>query len=44
MIRSELTAIAWLALAVCAAILVVTAHRADPCHGVACEEFDVFRP
>jgi hypothetical protein len=44
MIRSELTAIAWLALAVCAAILVVTAHRADPCHGVTCEEFDVFRP
>ena len=44
MFRPELTVVAWLALALCAAILVVTAHRADPCLGVACEEFDVFRP
>jgi len=43
MFRPELT-VAWLALALYAAILVVTGDRADPCVGVACEEFDVFRP
>ena len=39
MFRLELT-VASLALALYAAILVVTADRGNPCVGVTCEEFD----